>query len=1332
VIQFSSFWHRQTPVIMFLAGLLVSTSVLAAPLRINEASWDSRKHQNTLYVSGSGQGNTAIYLVDAQSGAALDKFLTDNHGKWQYVAVDPASIPCRIRAVSGGATDERDVDNASAFPGGCGAGVPNTPPQVSIGTPSNGDSFTEGDPVSFSGTANDNEDGNISASLNWTSNVDGAIGSGGNFSTSALALGPHTITASVTDSGGAPGSASIGITITPPDANTPPQVSISSPSNGASFNSGAVVNFTASANDTQDGNITSNLAWTSSLDGAIGSGGGFSTSALSTGLHTITASVTDSGGAAGSASIAIAVQTSGGGGEGGPPKNAFNIMMNYELGMHCTGFEFSYCCVLPPYNSILAQVVKTEKGAGYNGGFPQLLEADPNIVDGLGRPYVVRDPAVDSNGKFKKYVLRYWHDAQPRDAGEPGAPQSSTLISQVEGNSLLMWNTVFDAASVDSNGALRYGNFNGSSGVVQGNGDTRDVNDNYWNAVWNHLYIYRDLEGTGGHPGGNAPEASKIRLGIDVVYPENTGAALHPMGPGVEGAGFPNLLTFSSDTGTVVYTQMKVLEDLPVTLTSPRIWEALGLPLTPFEDTIDFFTDPGAVDETSLRPYVQMKAELHNYDPAATDGIGTPVLDGGQPVIGMGTAPIDIPNCERCHALGDGVSVNSAQNGNPYVDSLVQAEIEFWNAEYGIGEGDSDWYSRLKGAAISMLALHDQEHGTSFTINYDPSSVDGNPASRLGSDTVICQRCHADNVIAVVKSADCGPGQGCDENHPRNELWSNITGTTLIPPLTEAIHLNHQDTQFVDSMGRNGSCQGCHPAHRSDGDMGNYPITELGLNAFAATDNRDAAGGCFVGRDVHSNPFRNLEAKTPSHMNAMGQWLVDNVVSDSGQDKGIWCTNCHSQLGQELWKAEDVSSLVLARPGDPGHVREPFPGATLEDVANGIGISLQQAEAWLDPKTTEDTVAVWQSDPGMCNHAASLLGLADASPFQDGNVATIEINLEDPANCSAGTVGVPGPDCGTNPGNPSFWICIKTDDDGDVNVNLLDFCTTPDCVASAQAGLTGPGQAAVPVPFSAATDGRDHWLSAGEPHCADCHAAPFVEQSGNINAFAPFNYPQKASLFRYSRGHQDITCQGCHESTHGMYPVTPPGYVAGSTKAVDQTTWDQAAGMNTDGSHGPLKCGACHDSNTSGVWSRADRITYNGVAIRDDFDAAVSWMHTFTDEADPREQFCLNCHGDRTNEMQEDDGRWKDGWMVHAMRGRVSRSTMDKVEIAEFGHVAGDPAFEDPRTSACRGCHDDEWSGVSCTGEESSEWKRHLTEGRVSPGVWEYVSKTRTGSTCGW
>ena len=56
-------------------------------------------------------------------------------------------------------------------------------------------------------------------------------------------------------------------------------------------------------------------------------------------------------------------------------------------------------------------------------------------------------------------------------------------------------------------------------------------------------------------------------------------------------------------------------------------------------------------------------------------------------------------------------------------------------------------------------------------------------------------------------------------------------------------------------------------------------------------------------------------AETPSHMNPVGQWLVDNVVSDTGTDKGIWCTNCHSQLGQEpnlQGEIDEVSGLSNA------------------------------------------------------------------------------------------------------------------------------------------------------------------------------------------------------------------------------------------------------------------------------------------------------------------------------------------------------------------------------------------------------------------------------------
>ena len=47
--------------------------------------------------------------------------------------------------------------------------------------------------------------------------------------------------------------------------------------------------------------------------------------------------------------------------------------------------------------------------------------------------YVIME--LDNNGNFKKYVLKYWHEAQPRNDGR-GKAQSSPLISAAEGNSL--------------------------------------------------------------------------------------------------------------------------------------------------------------------------------------------------------------------------------------------------------------------------------------------------------------------------------------------------------------------------------------------------------------------------------------------------------------------------------------------------------------------------------------------------------------------------------------------------------------------------------------------------------------------------------------------------------------------------------------------------------------------------------------------------------------------------------------------------------------------------------------------------------------------------------
>jgi len=57
------------------------------------------------------------------------------------------------------------------------------------------------------------------------------------------------------------------------------------------------------------------------------------------------------------------------------PRNPYNIFINYELGMHCVGFDVSYCCIIPPYNSIQAQAVKS----GLKGERPRFLTPDDNV-----------------------------------------------------------------------------------------------------------------------------------------------------------------------------------------------------------------------------------------------------------------------------------------------------------------------------------------------------------------------------------------------------------------------------------------------------------------------------------------------------------------------------------------------------------------------------------------------------------------------------------------------------------------------------------------------------------------------------------------------------------------------------------------------------------------------------------------------------------------------------------------------------------------------------------------------------------------------------------------
>ncbi len=86
------------------------------------------------------------------------------------------------------------------------------PPVLTIDTPSNGEAFAQSAPVTFSATASDAEDGDLSQQVQWASSLDGILGVG-DITSTALSAGEHQITASVADGQGQPVTAVVTITI---------------------------------------------------------------------------------------------------------------------------------------------------------------------------------------------------------------------------------------------------------------------------------------------------------------------------------------------------------------------------------------------------------------------------------------------------------------------------------------------------------------------------------------------------------------------------------------------------------------------------------------------------------------------------------------------------------------------------------------------------------------------------------------------------------------------------------------------------------------------------------------------------------------------------------------------------------------------------------------------------------------------------------------------------------------------------------------------------------------------------------------------------------------
>ncbi len=183
----------------------------------------------------------------------------------------------------------------------------NQAPVVSITAPPGGAQSCVGDPITFSGTVSDPEGELIPLeSIVWRSSLDGELGRGRTV-TATPSAGLHTITLTAEDSGSAIGSTGTTIEVLTGACNTPPTVTILSPIDGAILTS--PVRGEATVTDDLDTGLV--VTWTSSFDGFLATSNSASFTltggCLAPLVHVLTASVTDSGGATGSASVTISV-----------------------------------------------------------------------------------------------------------------------------------------------------------------------------------------------------------------------------------------------------------------------------------------------------------------------------------------------------------------------------------------------------------------------------------------------------------------------------------------------------------------------------------------------------------------------------------------------------------------------------------------------------------------------------------------------------------------------------------------------------------------------------------------------------------------------------------------------------------------------------------------------------------------------------------------------------------------------------------------------------------------------------------------------------------------
>jgi pimeloyl-ACP methyl ester carboxylesterase len=205
-------------------------------------------------------------------------------------------------------------------------------------------------------------------------------------------------------------------------SNTAPVATITSQAGYTSYDysSGRSITFTGTGTDAEDGTLTgASLVWTSSLDGALGTGVSVTKSSLSVGTHTITLTATDSQGSTGTATKTVVVKN-------GATWHLLKRNITFTtigLGSYTSGYQ-----VLVPasYNPATSYPLMMELGGSGQRGSDNTTQ----MSDGYAAQANANTAVFSTYGAF--WVFPQWPALGPYGGREYAYPMIAAALASVQ------------------------------------------------------------------------------------------------------------------------------------------------------------------------------------------------------------------------------------------------------------------------------------------------------------------------------------------------------------------------------------------------------------------------------------------------------------------------------------------------------------------------------------------------------------------------------------------------------------------------------------------------------------------------------------------------------------------------------------------------------------------------------------------------------------------------------------------------------------------------------------------------------------------------------------